>query len=432
VENLDSNETIITLLYQLQKKAKSIGADGLILTKKKTENLPISNNTAQKKQQVSFSAELIKQCKEERRGNKSRVDNTVVKITERRVAAYNHKGIRTKGIITIGGITSKLSFSLFNNSNVERPEISNSEISLENGVYGIKLGDSFQQVIKAFGEPSVQLALLEHELIIGYGRRHWFHFQFGVLVKVQNKLPFLSADILNKIPLLDFFDEHSWLIQNKTGRESLLADVYTELELDTRLNKKNKLVLNNQDSRLTLNFIYSINYNTNEKTYTLDTFSMQTNNYKEGRVLPFNHQVIQNKAIEQAYLALVSNEDLNLKELEGQLGDPIGRIVLSKYAALNIYNHHLLLHIRNSELIKIHFIEEGFAKIGINNYSKNAWVLGDFIQGKSFNQLKPYFPDNVFESDDGVEIETEKYMLFLHFDEDNQQNSLYEAEIRIY
>jgi len=355
-----------------------------------------------------------------------------VNITERKIAAYNHKGKRAKGIMTFEGFTSKLSFSLFKKPKVGRPEFSNSEISLANGVYGIKLGDSFQQIIKAFGEPSVQLALLENELIIGYGRRHWFHFQLGVLVKVQNKLPFLSPDILNEIPLLGFFDEHSWLIQNKTGRKSLLVDVHTELGLDTRLNKKNQIVLNNKESALTLNFIYSINYITNEKIYTLDTFSMQTNNYKEGRVLPFNHQVIQNNAIEQAYLAIVSNEYLNLKELEGQLGDPIGRIVLSKYSALNIYNHHLLLHIKNSELVKIHLIEEGFTKIAINNYSKKPWFLGDFIQGKSFNQLKPYFPDNVFESDDVVEIETDKYMLLLHFDEDNQQNSLYEAEIILY
>ena len=98
----------------------------------------------------------------------------------------------------------------------------------------------------------------EGELIIGYGRRHWLHFQENKLVKIQSTSPFFSQEILNKIPLRDFFDNDDWKINKQVPRESSFAEVKLALKLNTPLNKHNQLILQNQNNTLTLDFLAPI------------------------------------------------------------------------------------------------------------------------------------------------------------------------------
>jgi hypothetical protein len=419
VKGQELAKTTKRLLNQLQQKAIDAGANGVIIMDKKIEDLDVLDEKGGQ-QQICFFAKLIVQCKQEEIAYKMGSPNVI----HQKFTAYNHEGVKAKSMMTF-----KLASS---DSRVGRPKVINTEISLANGLYGVKLGDSYQQVIKKFGEPNVQLTLLADELIIGYGRHHWLHFQLDKLVKVQSTLPYLSASILNKIPLLDFFDANAWKINNKVGQQALLEDVYSELALDKPLNEKNQLVLNSQDKVLILNFIASKNSHTNEKKYTLGGFSMVRSNYKESRVLPFDDQVIQNEAITQAYLALVSNKDINVNKLAEQLGEVKGRIVLQRGGTMHLYNQHLMLKVNATELVEIHLLEEVFINDNANSNSKAVWALGDFIQGGSFEQLQKSFPDDAYESNYGIEIPSVGYSLFLLFDDYNNRKPLYEAVISLY
>jgi hypothetical protein len=419
VKGQELAKTTKRLLNQLQQKAIDAGANGVIIMDKKIEDLDVLDEKGGQ-QQICFFAKLIVQCKQEEIAYKMGSPNVI----HQKFTAYNHEGVKAKSMMTF-----KLASS---DSRVGRPKVINTEISLANGLYGVKLGDSYQQVIKKFGEPNVQLTLLADELIIGYGRHHWLHFQLDKLVKVQSTLPYLSASILNKIPLLDFFDANAWKINNKVGQQALLEDVYPELALDKPLNEKNQLVLNSQDKVLILNFIASKNSHTNEKKYTLGGFSMERSNYKESRMLPFDDQVIQNEAITQAYLALVSNKDINVNKLAEQLGEVKGRIVLQRGGTMHLYNQHLMLKVNATELVEIHLLEEVFINDNANSNSKAVWALGDFIQGGSFEQLQKSFPDDAYESNYGIEIPSVGYSLFLLFDDYNNRKPLYEAVISLY
>jgi hypothetical protein len=419
VKGQELAKTTKRLLNQLQQKAIDAGANSVIIMDKKIEDLDVLDEKGGQ-QQICFFAKLIVQCKQEEIAYKMGSPNVI----HQKFTAYNHEGVKAKSMMTF-----KLASS---DSRVGRPKVINTEISLANGLYGVKLGDSYQQVIKKFGEPNVQLTLLADELIIGYGRHHWLHFQLDKLVKVQSTLPYLSASILNKIPLLDFFDANAWKINNKVGQQALLEDVYSELALDKPLNEKNQLVLNSQDKVLILNFIASKNSHTNEKKYTLGGFSMERSNYKESRMLPFDDQVIQNEAITQAYLALVSNKDINVNKLAEQLGEVKGRIVLQRGGTMHLYNQHLMLKVNATELVEIHLLEEVFINDNANSNSKAVWALGDFIQGGSFEQLQKSFPDDAYESNYGIEIPSVGYSLFLLFDDYNNRKPLYEAVISLY
>ena len=60
------------------------------------------------------------------------------------------------------------------------------------------------------------------------------------------------------------------------------------------------------------------------------------------------------------------------------------------------------------------------------------WSLGDFVQGKSIEELHNFFPADIFELDNKFQIDTEEYQLTLLFDDSAESMMLYEAEVVIY
>jgi len=159
---------------------------------------------------ISYQAQFIKNCKETLNPN-------------RKAAAFNHLGQKIVSLKNSIQLSTKVIISEEKNK-LDRPVLTNQEVSLEHGLYGVTLGSDYQQVIDKFGEPSIQLNLLTNELLVGYGRRHWLHFQGGKLVKIQNKSEYLSQTIINEIPWFDFFDDYSWRINNKLTRGDSLKN----------------------------------------------------------------------------------------------------------------------------------------------------------------------------------------------------------------
>jgi hypothetical protein len=274
--------------------------------------------------------------------------------------------------------------------------------------------------------------LLEGELIIGYGRGHWFHFQSNKLVKIQSSNDFLSQSIINQVPLLEFFDDASWKINNTVARKMLLDDVKSALNVDRGLNDKNQLTFNRDGGIMMLNFIHSINHHNKEESYVLKGFILQTDNYKKGNIQPFNQQLKQFNTISQAYKNLALEEDIDLPEFKNSLGDPVGRIILSKSLTLEIYNPNLLVTLKNNELASIHLTDGVFSnKLNIIPVSNN-WYLDHFNNGESLDQTRMFFPANAFEMHSKVELQSDKYTLYLFFDENSEANALYEAEIKLW
>ena len=200
-----ADKTRLSLLNKLRSKALSLNADALILIDKEINTAKshgmgtanVSNYT------VSYKAELISQCKENNR-------------KKQKIAPYNHNGYKVLNINTLTTtIETTFTFTPPIKEKLNHPIITSKEISLKNGLYGVKLGSTHQQVIAAFGDPSLVLSLFKGEVVIGYGRNHWLHFQNNKLVKVQSKLSVISPTLLNMVPLRDFSTSKPglWLIR---------------------------------------------------------------------------------------------------------------------------------------------------------------------------------------------------------------------------
>ena len=413
---------IFKILEKLRKEAEQVGADALILVEKKLSQVssPKSTNERQSanRYRISYEAELIKNCIAE-------------KNTQAKLAPYNHQGKKTLRDISTTIYRPKIEITLPEKTKLNHPQITNREVSISNGIYGIPLGTNYLTVLERLGDPSAEVFLLEGEVIIGYGRRHWLHFQNNELVKVRNHSQFLSSMILNSVPLRDFFDDYKWKINDEIGYRTTFAKIKKIFNIDGPLDKKNNLETHQNGSILTLHFDRDKDHDTGKKIHTLSGFTLQKSSYKQQLISPQVQPSIVYKAIQQAYIALQQEQDINWQGLAGDLGKPLAKITLSVDSELRIYTTNLLVNTKKSQLTTIHFVEQALLEHNPKNTPLEPWYLGDFVQGKSEAQLENHFLENAYSYDSEVEMEAEKYNLSLFFEDINGQDSLYEAKLEL-
>ncbi|WP_057830086.1 hypothetical protein [Colwellia sp. TT2012] len=420
-----ADKTRLSLLKKLRRKAKSLGADNLLLIDKKVKidkNRAATHGFASPKvasYTVSYQAELISQCK---------VNNN----KDQKLAPYDHHGYKVININTATTtIETTYSFTPPIKEKLNHPLIVNKELSLANGLYGINIGTSYQQVVDKLGDPSVELFMFKGERVIGYGRNHWLHFRSGRLVNIQSEMSILSPTFLNKIPLRDFFDDTPWVIANQIMHRSLLSKAKSALVGDMQLSSKKEIVISDQNNSLILYFSASKSHASGDITYILDDFSLQENSYITSSYQMDNRRKTQFDILGGALSKLNQEQVIDFQSLTSKLEQPIGRITLSVNSYIDIYNSNLLVEVKNSELVSIQLLEELF---NLDNYypKKEPWSLGDFVQGKSITELNRFFPDDIYELGNAVQIDSDEFQLTLWFDDYDGKNMLYEAKVTIY
>ncbi len=361
--NTRRKETIVKLLKKLQNKALNIGADAIIIEqrniKKYKENKRYlgSNSNQTYSSIISYEGVLIKTCQSS-------------STAERKAAPFNHLGQPVKKIkgMTLS-LSTKIVFTLPAKATLHRPSILNNKISLTHGIYGLKLGASYSEVHATLGDHSFAFNLFEDEKIIGYGRRHWLFFQTDKLVKVSTQYPVLSIDTLNKIPLIEFFDDYEWKINGLVGRNASLAEVKKSLNIQGELNAKKQLIVKDDNNTMLLNFTSNKSRDDNKYTYFLSEFTVKNNSYKEP-----SHKADLPKPQHFNALKLIlttldqDEEGVVWSELSKELGKPIGRITVSAQSYINIYNENLAVLIKRTELDTIYLLEEVFQHKKNNDY----------------------------------------------------------------
>lgn len=367
----------------------------------------------------SYQAELISQCK----GNNSK---------NQKLAPYNNQGHKVIDTLnTTTTIETTYTFTPLIKEKLNHPIITNKELSLANGLYGVKIGSSYQNVVEKLGDPSVEFFMFKGEVVIGYGRNHWLHFRSGSLVNIQSDISILSPTLLNKIPLRDFFDDSPWVIANQIMHRSLLSEVTSALADDIQLSSKKEVVISDQDNRLILYFSASKNHESGDTSYILDGFSLQDNSYIKSSYQIDKRRKAQLDILGLVFSSLVHNQSDESATLAGKLGQPLGRITLSTSSYIDIYNSNLLVEARRSKLVSLQLLEALFNVEGDSSIER-PWRLGDYIEGKSKEQLRGYFLADYFELDDSVQVDADQFQLTLLFDDSSKDYLLYEAEVLIY
>jgi hypothetical protein len=408
------------LLKKLQNKALNIGADAVIIEQRNikkyqdNEGSYGSNSNQNNKSIVSYEGLLIKTCQSS-------------STAKRKAAPFNHLGqpvIKMKA--TTISLSTKIVFTPPVKTTLHRPTISNNEISLTHGIYGLKMGASYSEVHATLGDHSFAFDLFEDQQIIGYGRSHWLFFQANKLVKVSTQYSVLSMDTLNKIPLIDFFDDAKWKINALVGRKSSLAEVKKSLNIQGELNAKKQLIIKDNNNTMLLSFDSNKSPVDNKYIYSLSDFTVKSNSYKEPSHKADLPKPKHFSALKLILTTLDQGEDgVVWSELSEDLGKPIGRITISAQSYINIYNENLAVLIKHRALNTIYLLEEVFQHKKNNDH----WSLGPFSQGKTVAQLSAYLSEDDYLDESEVMINADNYQLSLFFDYDNL--GLYEATLKV-
>jgi len=415
---LPVSDKIKKLLKVLQSKASKQNADAIILLSRKIKQIKkmgeINGNRL-----ISFKAELIHKCN----------DLTADKLRPAKINSEGKKVFRSKWNRTINFGSDLI---LTNSATVKRlhhPVIHQTQVSLSEGAYGVKLGFSLSQVEDVLGDPSIKLAIQDDEIILGYGRVHWFHFKSNKLVKIDTISSLLNVNILNRTPFRDFFDDNAWRINGIFGPQTSLADVSAALEISSYLSSNNELILKQNGQILRLHFDAHRKFPTDKLKYSLDGYSLQLESYTAYPVGDFSLWESQNAGIEELYLELIKGQEVNLERLQQELGGFSGLLNLSSEKQLLLYSPSLLVEVSKSLVSKIHLTEAFIANNTNKDILPEPWHLFDLWQGQSLAEVKKQLPEDAFEWDNKIEYELDMQQFVLLFEERNGQQLLYELEV---
>lgn len=402
----------IKLINKLRKEASEVGANAVIITKLKVAK-PSDANLNDAFRRLSFSAELIKNCGPN--------DAVTKKLTK-----YNEEGRLLAGSWN-SSHSLKFKLTMPAKPQFARPDLNDTSLSMSDGVYGVKLGTSYNEVKLKLGDPTIELNFYQEQLVLGYGRRHWFYFKDDQLIRVQTAELILNQAVLNEAPYWDFFDHHKWLIEGKISKEMSLDKVKKELNFTGELNKKKQLVVKRDGTELILYFTYKKNYQTQEKVYYLDYFDYRVESYESPVLTELTDVDDQLTQVTKAFSKLnsqseLSNEDFNLNSV-------LGIIWLSPTEKLQIYNDNLLLKVNRKEVREVRLMESLFQR---SLTAQSSWFLGNFSEGKSMAELRRFFGEDALELSLDVLIDSENYELKLAFDDSQGEPELYEAKLTIY
>jgi hypothetical protein len=242
----------------------------------------------------------------------------------------------------------------------------------------------------------------------------------------------LYTPILNKVPLLDFFDDSLWKINNQIARKTTLSEVKSKLGGNYSLNDKNELHLKDQNNTLILKFSYSRDHESYEKLFTLADFTLKANSYKKNQSSVKSERTSQFKLLTEMLWQLEHGQKIDSELLIPQLGRPLVKILLSADSNILVYNSNLYIKTAKLGLKSISFVEANLSDEPNKAIKVIPWFLGNYVQGKTTDQLRSFFPEGAFELDNKVEIDSDYYHISLFFDDLDGFNRLYEAEVVLY
>ena len=398
---IDSEEIALRtseLLKSLQKHARDKGADALIIVSKIIKE---ASKHGRSGIILRYKAKLISGCSD-------------LSPDMSKPAPINKKG---KKVIARFSSSRDMSVKL-SISNAKKPvqiKMENETVWFEDGVYGVKLGDTFATVRKKLGTPSVEISILNGELVWGYGRNHWFYFQLGKLVKIDTYSEFLDVESLNMIPLRDFFDDHKWRLNNKVKFQADAEEAALLLDIAPSKVRKEEAVFLNGNETLKLRFTKNTNPLSGENDYVLGGFSLQNTSYRRNKQANIKTEKELFELVGDEIKALEDKPSLDLKKFIKNLGEPVAKIKLGLSESIAIFNRQLYIKYRKDVLTEIHFSEPLLKVEGITKQSLYPWNFRGLFRGQVISDSMKHLPLGGFDANNSISYEADNYELELRY-----------------
>lgn len=396
-----------SLLEELQDQASEKGATAILLQEKLLQLVDRHNEKSRRFKQdsrVTLVAEAIIGCEPE--------PGRTAKL-----APLDQYGTQQKelNIGQVGGWEKSITFDLPATRSLTTEALSTGMVSLQQGAFGVNLGDTREQVFKTLGSPTA-LVQFADGVLANYGRKLFLLFDNEQLVLVTNQNLWLSQTLVNYIPFDDGIDESQWIISDSLSLGTGIGK--GALEGFTR--QADSLVTENNNRALHL-------FTENQQGMDVLTgFALYRKGYlsKPLTILPTNYQFYNDFT---AYVNLP--EPLGMETSMLSAGE-MGRIRLNSTDTLLIMNQHTLVEESGGMIAKVS-IHETLFKEHLQTASKK-WVFGQLKAGQSKDQVLANLSDDVFEMYGQVEVTHDNYVQTLYFSESGDHEQLVSTEIAVF
>lgn len=392
-------EGILKVVSNFKEEAEKIGADGIIITKKKILFDQKGNPRLQgETHNFMFTAELIKRCEE---------TGTPTEMTP-----YNERGFNNIHAGTVGIGTPPIILIANTDRSVKHLSPASHTVNLDTGLYGIPLGSKYDHVLATWGQPTTISSLSPDFTMISYGKRHWLTFNKDTLVEVEYGSPWYTRAVMNYVAPSNVFDSLNWEISEGIFQQTDLDFVKTVYQ-DIRQVNNSLWEIDGAESIMALVFSAYQMVNGGENVLKLDSYKLSLK------------QVVVPEAIEptrgMTFAQLLDKDNHTLAEMAiASLVSDAGRKIL-------LMDNHTLVFLSPIGFKRVVYLERAFNE---KKYDESRWKFNDIIyQGQTQEKLLEKYPQaNVY--DDEISIYWNDLDIRLYTESLNGKRVVYEAEIK--
>ncbi len=392
-------QSVALLIEDIKHQAQSVGASKIAIINKNLR--PTRNQNGR----LSVSAELIGECKSSAAG-------------QGELTPYNAQGLK-QSALSLGTITIGKAHTITIDTNqdtfVETELGDNRTISIDEGIYGLPLGATIQQMIDKFGTPTFEFALSADSRLFAYGRDHWFTFVNDALVKVSNSTERFTATFINYLPFDDRFDDRDWQVADTLVKSALLSP--EAFNAHTSRYSSAAATLEVKTEQYT--------NRDNKKQVKVTGFEL----VKKGVTVPDD---LPDAATQNEVLRFLSRQ-LNENGSDIKVTDiphtDLGRTRKTRDGQYHLFNAYTL----------VEFVGKAISEIQINpNFmtavtaEKKDWQFGNFYYGQSEQDALAAAGDMAFYFDHILEYEGDDYTAKVYLERQDGEYRVYNMEVSIY
>ena len=350
---------------------------------------------------LRVTAQLLSECKD----GSEYVDGDLTPFTPDGFKQFGMNVIRARQTI---------SAPAFEASDDKTPPLPQStEVSIGQGMYGIKPGDSSEKVEDIFGTPSFTFRQDEHWTMLAYGRSHWITLKDGIVAEARFGSAFFGNELTNFFFFDDRFDYRKWSIngigkgESYSGKQQMS---FRQGDITLTLTGETYLVNDQKDvEREATGFVLR-----NEKVMaSLPEFTWQENNEAVAFLDDFTNRDD-------------NGESLDISALPGEKIGWTNRRFGKGYVLINPWT---LVEVIGRNVSKVN-VSPDFIQ---NEYTQtHQWRFAQFFKGQSKNDALSAVGEDSFVMNDVIEVEAPNYLYKVYMSEINGKEQVYSMEMRIF
>jgi len=306
-----------------------------------------------------------------------------------------------------------------------QPKLPSKNISVEQGVFGVKADMNIIDALSVLGIPMSEMALNDTDVLYSFGRNLW-------LIAKENKVHSISntnSQISNTVKSMIAFDDRSltdWKINGVIGHGDSKQSV--EALIEGAFTSENTFLVDSE-STASLEIKFVKESFAEEANWIVSDFSY--GNLTEKVSLDANY-ITNNTAdgyeVFAEILRKAESEDDKAITINALPYYPIFTAYGSEGKKIYIYDNHLIVTAKNEKIKQLYIAETLFS--GVEDSTK--WKLGHIYSNQASDEIEAMFKDDVFGVGDYWEVYTENLKYDFYFKRNDRSLVLDEVEIELY